>query len=247
MCTRASASAKASAAPEPRKRGQPVSPGGRGRPVRPQHLISLKTVLTDAQRATLIQFALLAQSVECMFIPRSAPGMGEQRLDIPCDYLTEFEHRRPRLTIPFLKRNQPLCRAVLRVLHWAIPRVAGELAAAGVAGVAGKRCFASVMLVKPGAKAQTVHRDMSYTGMRGYYTAIVPATSHAGQGDTEFGMGEPFFTEPGPKAHRGDVIHRGGENRSPFERVCLSLVFCDGMDLNRVGYGKSASIRFTLA
>lgn len=247
MRTRASSSAKASATPESPKslKGKPGGPehlkGGRGQPGRPKHLISLKTGLTDSQCATLVNFAMLAQSVGYMFIPRSAPGMGEERLEIPCDYLTEFEHRRPRLTVPFLKRNGPLCRAVLRLLRWVIPKVAGELEAAGVTGMARKRCYASAILVKPGARPQTVHRDMSYTGMRGYYTAILPATRHAGQGDTEFGMGEPFFTEPGSKAHRGDVPHRGGANRSPHDRVCLSLVFCDRVDLNRVGYHKIAS------
>jgi len=209
--------------------------------VDPPRTVTLQTSLSRAQCQTLCNFAMLVQHAACMFIPRSAPGMGEERLEIPCDCLKEFERRLPRLAFPLLRTAGPLCRAVLAVIRWAIPRVAQELTAAGVPRVPGKRCFASVMLVKPGASPQDVHRDMAFAGKLGYYTVCIPATAHAGQGTTEYGQGEPFSTLEGTYGHRGDVPHRGGMNSSEHPRVFLALIFSDGMDPNRIGYPRVAS------
>lgn len=74
---------------------------------------------------------------------------------------------------------------------------------------------------------------MAYTGSHGYYTAILPLTSYPKQGDTEFGLGKPFYTLAGAKAHRGDVPHRGGANMSRHTRVALALIYSDKPDANR--------------
>ena len=231
---------------KPVKQAKPAKPAKQARPVepvsgRPKNLISLQTSLSSAHRATLVVFAMLAQTVRCMFIPRSAEDRGDERIEIHCDPLRGLLNRKPRITLPFIQENLALCYRVIQVIQWAVPRVASDLEAAGVPGVRRKNRFVSLILVRPGAHPQPVHKDMATTGARGYYTAILPVTTHAGQGDTEFGYNEPFFTEDGPKAHDGAVPHRGGANRSQETRVALCIVFCDGMDLNRVGVRKAAS------
>jgi hypothetical protein len=100
--------------------------------------------------------------------------------------------------------------------------------------------YASLIAVEPGASAQEEHVDAGDKAKGSYTTVIVPLTSHAGQGTTEFLMRDGSFLAPAAGsayAFDGRTVHRGGANLSKAWRCALCVVVCKGCDPNRLAGG----------
>jgi hypothetical protein len=180
---------------------------------------------TRRERTTILNFISAFQGTE-MAVERQAG-----RYEIQCDMLTTLlSGRRARLP-GFVRKNLGVCQALYGLIEGAIPRLLDALEAGGVDRPRDRLCWVSLFLVKAGAREQDVHTDAGRR--RNYFTCFVPVTGHRGQGDTEFGAAEPFETLAGAKAWRGDVLHRGGRNRSRKDRVAFALVLSDREDDNR--------------
>lgn len=205
-------------------------------PPRPTKPVALRGVsMTPEQQRTVCAFAEAAarHSYDCA--DRSVRQDGS-RVEIFCDSLTGFRRsgagRSKRVARQFLRDHHDLALAMYGVIAAMLPLVLSEGTACGVRAIGELLCFVSVFLIRPGAEPQSVHYD-DKDHARTYFTCFVPATDHPGQGDTEFGLGEPFHVVQGAKIWDGGVPHRGGANRSERTRVALAFVFTRDSDPNR--------------
>jgi len=200
-------------------------------------LVRFAVRLNEASKHKLIAFAMAAQTCQSMCIERGCEDAPHERLEIMCDPLSGLAHSAQPSRHEFVSKHFGLCVAVSKIIRLLITQVRARLGGGGVLNMDKKLCYASMMLIKANAQSQRVHCDNGYTGKCGYYTAIVPLTTHDNQGDTEFVVEgqDAYQTYRGAKAFRGDLLHRGGANRSQRERIALALVFADAPDPNRIG------------
>ena len=167
-----------------------------------------------------------------MIKDRSATHDPGRRYELFCDVLVDMV--RQRVSSGFVRLHQRLCTGMRALITRVIPAVRRAALAQGVR-LEGMQAYASVALVRPGARAQAVHTDAPD---RAYWTAFLRCSHGRRQGDTQFvasagGDGGPFYELPGHKIWSGRVAHRGGANAGGTTRYVLALAFARGEDPNR--------------
>ena len=201
----------------------------------PQGLHGLPGVRVTRAMARLVQrFAQKALLYGgSMLKDRSADNDSGKRYEIFCDALVDMVRRRQ--PSDFVRTNLQVCDAMRALIMRVIPAVRRAALAQGVR-LEGMQAYASVALVRPGARAQVVHYDHYYAPERAYWTAFLKCSHGLRQGDTQFvaaGDGGPFYELPGHKIWSGRVAHRGGANAGGSTRYVLALAFARGEDPNR--------------
>ena len=205
----------------------------------PEHVHLLEFGFDDEDKKCIKDFAeevcrYTREKESQGFLNPMAVHRGKGRLDIQCDALFCLLRARGegRAAHPFVTQHKPLCEQMLSLIQRRIPALLDELERIGVKYTSKTYCYISVFVIFPGAPAQRVHNDAD--GDKTYHTCFVPVSDHPGQGSTEFGETEPFATFPNVcKMWRGDVRHRGGENRSSKPRYEFAVVVSENPDENR--------------
>jgi len=190
--------------------------------------------ITEAERELLIRFVAVADKKVCG-TPRGLYSEEEEnpseywrRWEIPLGILNALLEGTLSSSPKFdrlLKDHRRDCEEVIGLVRELVPMV--QRAAEEAAGVKSRFIHVSLGVIEPMAKAQRPHPDSTGADALEFYVASVPATEFENQGSTEFGNGKSrsgFETFDGPILWRGNVWHRGGENKSE-EHTRLVLFF----------------------